>query len=208
MLFAKQRYRKECVFKSYFLLYVLPSCPFHPPYFFQTCICVQICIRVRIQRHGSMGRKFAREMFDCRPVVLLVLLAVLLPASVEGHCTNVSIATISTCTAKYTEPSTSAAASDICTYLNDFGKCYTTNHCCDDDHNGNWTFFKNTLSKFTPKIEEAKYSCVVFCRNANITKYRYPAIPANPNPSDGTRMVPVGIFGLVTCVSMLAIALL
>jgi hypothetical protein len=140
--------------------------------------------------------------------LLLVFLVVLLPASVEGHCTNVSIANITGCQSKYPEPSTSATASDICTYLNDFGKCYTTDHCCDDDHNGNWTFFKNTLSKFTPKIEEAKYSCVVFCRNANITKYRYPAIPANPNPSDGTRMVPVGIFGLVTCVSMLAIALL
>lgn len=177
-----------------------------PPYFFKLSICVQICIRVRIQTHGSMGGKFAREMFDCRPVVLLVFLAVLLPANVEGHCTNVSIADISTCTKNYKEPSTSAAASEICTYLNDFGKCYTTNHCCDDDHNGNWTFFKNTLSKFTPKIEEAKYSCVVFCRNANITKYTYTA-PAILRPSDGTRMVPVGIFGL-TCVSMLAIAFL
>ena len=197
-------------FQIIFFTLLPPLVSIPPPYFFELSICVQICIRVRIQRHGSMGGKFAREMFDCRPVVLLVLLAVLLPASVEGHCTNVSIATISNCTAKYPEPSTSAAASDICTYLNDFGKCYTTNHCCDDDHNGNWTFFKNTLSKFTPKIEEAKYSCVVFCRNANITKYNYtaPAIPTKPNPSDGTRMVPVGIFGLVTCVSMLAIAFL
>ena len=157
---------------------------------------------------GSMRGKFAMEMFDSHPVVMLVFLAVLLPASVEGHCTNVSIANITGCQSKYPEPSTSATASDICTYLNNFGLCYTTNHCCDDDHNGNWTLFKNTLSKFTPKIEEAKYTCKVFCRNANITRYSYtaPAIPAIP--SDGTRMVPVGIFGLVTCMSMLAIALL
>ena len=148
-------------------------------------------------------------MFDSRPVVLLVFLVMLLPASVEGHCTNVSIATISGCTAKYTEPSPSASASDICTYLNNFGLCYTTNHCCDDDQNGNWTFFKDTLSKFTPKIEQAKYTCKVFCRSINITKYSYTAPPALVIPSgDGTRMVPVGIFGLVTCVSMLAIALL
>jgi len=156
---------------------------------------------------GSMRGKFARAMFDPRAVVMLVCLAVLLPASVEGHCTNVTIATISACTAKYAEPSTSAAASDICTYLNDFGKCYTTDHCCEEDHNGNWTFFKDTLSKFTPKIEQQKYTCQVFCRSTNITKYNYKA-PALLIPSDGTRMVPVGIFGLVTCVSMLAIALL
>ena len=146
-------------------------------------------------------------MFDSRPVVLLVFLVMLLPASVEGHCTNVSIATISGCTAQYTEPSTSASASDICKYLNDFGKCYTTNHCCEEDHNGNWTFFKDTLSKFTPKIEQAKYTCQVFCRSTNITKYNYTA-PIIPKPSAGTRMVPVGIFGVATCVWMLAIALL
>jgi hypothetical protein len=158
-----------------------------------------------------MRGKFAREVFDAHPVVMLVFLAVLLPASVEGHCTNVSIANITGCQSKYPEPSTSATASDICTYLNNFGLCYTTKHCCDDNKNSNWTLFKNTLSKFTPKIEEAKYTCTVFCRNANITRYSYtaPAIPSDgTKPSDGTRMVPVGIFGLVTCVSMLAIGLL
>lgn len=158
-----------------------------------------------------MRGKFAREMFDAHPVVMLVFLAVLLPASVEGHCTNVSIANITGCQSKYPEPSTSATASDICTYLNNFGLCYTTKHCCDDNNNGNWPLFKNTLSKFTPKIEEAKYTCTVFCLNANITRYSYtaPAIPSDgTKPSDGTRMLPVGIFGLVTCVSMLAITFL
>ena len=146
-------------------------------------------------------------MLDSSPMVMLVFVAVLLPASVGGHCTNVSIANITGCQSKYTEPSTSASASEICTYLNNFGLCYTTNHCCDDDHNGNWTLFKNTLAKFTPKIEQAKYTCKVSCLSTNNTKYSYPA-PALLIPGDGTRIVPVGIFGLVTCMSMLAITLL
>ena len=152
-----------------------------------------------------MRGKFAREMFDAHPVVMLVFLAVLLPASVEGHCTNVSIANITGCQSKYTEPSTSASASEICTYLNNFGSCYTTNHCCDDDHNGNWRLFNNTLARFTPKIVEAKYTCKVLCRDANNTRWSY---TAGMSTGDGTRMMPVGIFGLVTCVSMLAITLL
>jgi len=154
-----------------------------------------------------MSLKFAREMLDSRAVVMLVFLAVLLPASVEGHCTNVSKGNITGCTAKYAEPSSSATASEICTYLNDFGKCYTSDHCCEEDYNGNWTFFKDTLIKFTPKIEQQTYTCQVFCRSTNITKYNYKA-PALLIPGDGTRIVPVGIYGLVTCVSMLAIALL
>jgi hypothetical protein len=112
---------------------------------------------------------------------LSIIMALMLVVDAGGHCPDDKIEIIKACAEKLPALSASSAALDVCNYLNTFGKCYPTDHCCFTEETM-LKFFNDTLNRFSA---EQKAGCVVLCSpTGNVQKYPTQKVGVNGPTGD------------------------